>query len=95
MPGRLRRHNESGHVHFVTVSTFRRLQFFRHVPVRDAFVDAMRSVRAKYPIRWLGYVVMPEHVHLLVLPQASADAVPTPISDILQRLILLRYFLGQ
>jgi putative transposase len=86
MPSRLRRHDEPGHVHFLTVSTFRRLQFFRHVSVRNTFVDAMKSARESYPIRWIGYVVMPEHVHLLVLPQISATAVPVPISVVLRSL---------
>ena len=86
MPSRLRRHDESGHLHFLTVSTFRRLQFFRHRSVRDAFVGAMRTVRETSPIRWIGYVVMPEHVHVLVLPQAFGSKRVLPISKVLHDL---------
>jgi putative transposase len=86
MPSRLKRQDEPGHVHFLTVSCFRRRQFFRHDNVKLAFINAMRRVRAKYPIRWIGYVIMPEHVHLLVLPQAAASEEITPISRVLHDL---------
>ena len=86
MPSRLRRHDESGHIHSLTVSCYRRLQFFRHASVRQTFIDAMCRVRERYDIRWLGYVVMPEHVHVLVLPQMSNSAEPTPISTLLHDL---------
>lgn len=33
---------------------------------RNAFVRALDEVRAKYQFALVGYVVMPEHVHLLV-----------------------------
>ncbi|NOS99661.1 MAG: transposase [Phycisphaerales bacterium] len=88
MPSRLRRHDEPGHIHFLTVSTYRRLQFFRHESVCDAFITAMTRTRESCPIRWLGYVVMPEHVHLVVLPQLSAVDDPVPIS------VVLRYLKG-
>ncbi len=70
----------------MTISCFRRLQLFRHGSVRDSFIESMRRVRDRYLLRWLAYVVMPEHVHLLVLPQVSAEAEPTPISDVLHDL---------
>ena len=86
MPSRLRRHDEHGHIHFITSSCFRRLQFFRHESVKQAFIDAMKLSREKFAIRWLGYVIMPEHVHLLVLPQQPGAAEPTPISAVLNHL---------
>jgi REP element-mobilizing transposase RayT len=33
---------------------------------RNAFVRALAEVRAKYPFALVGYVVMPEHLHLLI-----------------------------
>jgi putative transposase len=86
MPGRLRRHDEFGHIHFLTVSCFRRLQFFRHDSVKLSFIRAMDDVRAKHGVRWLGYVVMPEHVHVLVLPQSLGGDQVTPISVVLHDL---------
>ncbi len=78
MPSRLRRHDEFGQVHFLTISCYRRLQFFRHDGVKLAFIEALRAVRGKHAIRWLGHVVVPEHVHVLVLPQARGGEDGTP-----------------
>ena len=86
MPSRLRRYDEHGHVHFLTISCYRRLQFFRHDSVKRVFVDGMALTRAKLGIRWIGYVIMPEHVHLLVLPMPVGAEVPVPISAVLQHL---------
>ena len=86
MPSRLRRYDEPGHVHFVTVSCYRRLAFFRHDGARNAFIEALRFVRDKHHIRWLGYVVMPEHVHFLVLPEERDAEEPVSISLILHDL---------
>lgn len=68
MPSKLRRYDEYGHIHFLTISCYRRLQFFRHDPIKRVFVDGMGHTRAKLGIRWVGYVVMPEHMHLLLFP---------------------------
>jgi len=86
MPSRLRRHDEFGHIHFITFSCYRRLRFFQDDSIRRTFVDAMRLTREKHGIRWIGYVIMPEHVHLLVLPQVPRTDQPVPISIILQHL---------
>ena len=86
MPSRLRRHDEFGLIHFLTISCFRRLRFFQHDNVKLTFVRAMEAVRAKHRIRWMGCVVMPEHIHALVLPQAVGADKVTPISVVLHDL---------
>ncbi len=86
MPGRLRRHDEYGHAHFLTVSCYRRLPFFRHDTVKQVFVDAMCRARTELGIRWIAYVIMPEHVHLLVHPTPQGVDQPVPISKVLHRL---------
>ena len=86
MPRRLRRHDEFGQIHFLTISCYRRLQFFRDDGVKLAFIEALRAVRGKHAIRWLGYVIMPEHVHVLVLPQAGGSEDVTAISVVLHDL---------
>jgi len=84
MPGKLRRHDEYGQLHFLTISCYRRLQFFRHELVKQVFVEGMRVTRSKLGIRWIGYVVMPEHVHLLVFPQSKDSEEIVPVSKVLQ-----------
>jgi len=64
MPWGLRRYQQCGHLHFITFSCYRRRQ--RLEPrTRRMFERALERARAKYGFRVFGYVVMPEHVHLL------------------------------
>src|SRR5580704_7682447 len=53
-------------LHFLTFSCYRRLPFLRSEGRRDLFLKILERVRRRYRLVVLGYVVMPEHVHLLV-----------------------------
>ena len=66
MPRGLIRHEETGHFHFLTFSCYHRLPYLASVESRDLFEDALERVRSRYQFVIAGYVVMPEHVHLLV-----------------------------
>ena len=66
MPKGLRRFHHTGDWHFITCSCYRRRKFFASVNRRDLFLEILEQVRAKYDFVVAGYVVMPEHVHLLI-----------------------------
>lgn len=66
MPKNLKRYYGSGDLHFITFSCYRRLPLLRSVRARNAFVRALAQVREKYGCKLVGFVVMPEHVHLLI-----------------------------
>ena len=83
MPTRLRRYDIPGHIHFLTFSCYYRLGFFWHDAIRQIAVDGLRLLQAKFGICVVGYVVMPEHVHLLIYPHSRGDAHPIPISILL------------
>jgi putative transposase len=63
---RLRRIYGLGHLHFITFSCYRRLRFLGAARRRDLFLHILEQVRRRYRFVVVGYVVMPEHVHLLV-----------------------------
>jgi len=65
MPEGLERHYGKGDLHFITFSCYRRLPLLKTVRARDTFVQQLARVRTETGFRLLGYVVMPEHVHLL------------------------------
>jgi len=62
----LRRFHESGQSHFVTFSCYLRQTFLNDGFLADAFLRSLEKVRLRFRLRVFGYVVMPEHVHLLV-----------------------------
>ncbi len=53
-------------LHFLTFSCYRRRPLFRNHAHCDLFLKILDRVRLRYRFVVLGYVVMPEHVHLLV-----------------------------
>jgi putative transposase len=66
MPSGLKRYYGKGDLHFVTFSCFHRLPLLGTKSARDAFVDKLEKIRTEMGFRLIGYVVMPEHVHLLI-----------------------------
>ena len=83
MPTGLRRYYGQGHLHFITFSCYRRLPLLKSARARDVFVRELARVREEMGFRLIGYVVMPEHVHLLM----SEPPRGTP-STVLQKLKL-------
>lgn len=66
MPSRLKRFQESGQTHFVTFCCYHRRPSLISAAAKSMFEDALERVRGSFRLRVFGYVVMPEHVHLLV-----------------------------
>jgi len=66
MPWSLKRYQESKQSHFLTFSCYRRQQKFHEPCLRDLFVRCLEQTRVRFGMRVYGFVVMPEHVHLLV-----------------------------
>jgi putative transposase len=76
----------------LTISCYRRLRFFHHDTVKHVFIDGMVHTREEHGVRWIGYVIMPEHVHLLAFPTPAGADEPVPISQVLQT---LKEFVGR
>jgi hypothetical protein len=66
MPWGLKRFQQSGQLHFLTFSCYRRRANFQSIRSRATFEASLETVRQGYRLWVYGYVVMPEHVHLLV-----------------------------
>jgi len=66
VPSRLKRYQHSGQTHFVTFCCFHRRQLFAALEARSTFEAALERVRRAFGLCVYGYVVMPEHVHLLL-----------------------------
>jgi putative transposase len=66
MKGARIRYQQTGGFHFLTFSCYRRRSYLSSGAAMDLFEDALERVRLRYLFAVAGYVVMPEHVHLLV-----------------------------
>jgi putative transposase len=66
MPSGLHRIYGAHHLHFITCSCYRRLPFLKATRSRDRFLSILEQTRQRYRFVIVGYVVMPEHIHLLL-----------------------------
>ena len=66
MPKGLVRYQQCGCFHFITFSCYHRLPYLNHGKARTLFERSLEIMRSRYDFVVCGYVVMPEHVHLLV-----------------------------
>ncbi len=83
MPPRLHRYYGAGYLHFITFSCYHRRQFLRTPQRRDLFLKLLEQVRRSYKFVVVGYVVMPEHVHLLLSEPERAN--PSVVVQVLKQ----------
>jgi len=62
----LQRFYGAGYLHFITFSCYQRRPLLDDARRRDLFLTILEETRQAYRFVILGYVAMPEHVHLLI-----------------------------
>src|SRR5438270_14030910 len=83
MPWGLTRFHHSGQSHFVTFCCYHRRRLLITNESRRIFESALERVRRKYRLYVYGYVVTPEHVHLL-LCEPQQDALADALTSVQQ-----------
>jgi putative transposase len=90
MPWGLKRFHGSGQTHFVTFCCYHRRSSFTTPIPRQVFEAVLERVRRSFELCVYGYVVMPEHVHLLLSgprQHTLADALKSLKLGVSRRLI--------
>jgi putative transposase len=82
MPKGLKRYYGRGDLHFLTFSCYRRLPLLKTIRARTLFVQVLCGIRERYKFLLVGYVVMPNHVHLLI--SESAKGTPSLVLKVLK-----------
>jgi putative transposase len=84
--------DEPGHAHFVTFSCFQRLPLLTRDRTRRWVITSLEETRRRLDVALWAYVIMPEHVHVLLYPlQADYEmrlilvALERPVSDAAKR----------
>jgi len=98
----LKRYQPAGEPHFVTFSCYGRRPLLAPAQAKSLFEGALERARPGYRFYVTGYVVMPEHVHLLVSEperatlaralQALKQSVARRLIDSGQRFWQVRYY---
>jgi putative transposase len=60
------RYQNQGCLHFITFSCYHRMPLLDSLAAKQTFEAELERARVWYGCSIVGYVVMPEHVHLLL-----------------------------
>jgi putative transposase len=92
MPKGLKRYYGSGDIHFITGSCYRRQPWLGTPLRRDLFLRIFEQTRKRYRFVVLGYVIMPEHFHVLLSEPQVGD--PSKVMQVVKQRFAQR-LLGQ
>lgn len=85
---RMRRHRTRFEIarqaRYLTFSCYRRLPLFNNDGVKAAFVDCVAATKSQHEFLLLGWVIMPEHVHLMIVPDMGRATVPVVLRSMKQ-----------
>jgi putative transposase len=84
MPWGLKRYYGTGSLHFITWSCYRRKPLLGNPVRRDLLLAVLDLMRVRYRFAVIGYVVMPEHVHLLISEPLISEPTIVDPSKIVQ-----------
>ena len=85
MPSGLHRYYGQNHLHFITCSCYQRALALGSPQHRNLFVRVLDWTRERYRFSLFGYVVMPEHFHLLMTEPAIGN--PSLVMQILKQTV--------
>ncbi len=77
MPQGLKRFHHTGKLHFVTFSCHHRLPYLLHHHPKQTVETVLEQTRREHGVEIHGYVLMPEHVHLLLSEPTQTDLATT------------------
>jgi len=70
---KLKHYDHDGRARFITFCTHRRLPLLTNNKYREIIITAIRRAREEKGFRLLGYVIMPEHGHLVMVPRLDSE----------------------
>lgn len=66
---KLHHYNSPGHAHELTFSCYRGSDYFNHTVACELFISILNESRKLYNYCLWAYVLMPNHIHLLIWPK--------------------------
>jgi len=78
---RRKRHEVLNQPRFLTFSCYRRLALFNNDKIKHRFIEYLADAQQDLTLQLIAWVLMPEHIHLLLTP----DLPDHPVPEILER----------
>ena len=66
-----RRYRIDGSIYYITTVIYNRLNVFVQPSFIIPIFDSLNYYRFQYACKIVGYVIMPDHIHLLIFPQSQ------------------------
>lgn len=73
---KLKHFDHDGRARFVTFCTHQRMPIFSADPFKRIILESIADVRISSGFRLLAYVIMPDHVHLVLIPRIDSELGP-------------------
>ncbi len=68
---KLRHYDNLGTARFITILCHKRYNLLNDDTAKDIFLNHLNKIRTKYGLKLLAYVIMPNHVHLVIYPETN------------------------
>jgi putative transposase len=81
---RCQRRNIPGHAHYLTFSCFRRQPFLTRPRAQQWLLESLGRALERHDLHLWAWVFMPEHVHLVIHPQAPRYSIAAILQSIKQ-----------
>jgi len=65
---KLKHYDYDGRARFITICTHKRMPTFTNNAMRYILIDDLEEIRNRFNLKLIAYVIMPEHLHLIVIP---------------------------
>ncbi|MFQ5868341.1 MAG: transposase [Candidatus Zixiibacteriota bacterium] len=78
---RVPRFNPENYCHFVTMKAYNKRPLFSDEQIARLFLDVLYKKQSRLSFLLIGFVVMPDHVHLLIVPSKR-----NTISDVIRHI---------
>lgn len=72
MPMKLKHYDNIGGARFITFGTHRNIPILKSNLFKQYVLDSIVNVRNIFKFKLTGYVLMPDHVHLVILPEPGS-----------------------
>ena len=65
---KLKHYDHDGRARFITFCTHKKIPLLTNNVIRHIVIDSIAAQRIEYGFLLIGYVIMPDHVHLVFIP---------------------------
>src|SRR5882757_5953049 len=93
MPKGLKRYYGRDHLHYLTCSCYHRQPWLDTPRRRDLFAQILEETRQHYGFVVVGYVVMPDHIHLLI--SEPEHGTPSTVMQVVKQRFARRVLAGK